>query len=413
MQNKFYNTSKMSLMPRDAESVIIIGHSQDFGQCLALKKNGEECGAYVDRRLCGKREPVCEYHLEKGVVKGQRGRQEFTNGTSGFGGTGGGFSGGTGFGVGKGRGWNQQRSSTSASGDLTYGLDGGAFSKQTYVDSGRRQYAKDDPRSSRFDIRDGLDAKRDARVKTLRKEQEEAEMLLTLERRRSGLEHRPSSLRPEPTALPPTSSQDTLSQGLNEFNLPTHSAGALAIRDAKRTLQERKEAAAASARRATAVTQVKKKRLAKSECSSGSSPGSTSSCGEKRPRTARQEIFDSESDEEASEATTMPSSPTIPHEKSRRAPTWRHSASAIKLMGFDPLSDARTRQNRLDSEKAKGLKSGKKDSTNFVSMIGIVETVVMLASVSLISTDSPLRMNLQISYLPVMELPLRPCASQA
>ncbi|CAO1634246.1 unnamed protein product [Parajaminaea phylloscopi] len=315
----------ISLKPQDTESVFVIGHSSVYACCGAIKKSGEKCGAFVDKRTLGTRGAICAWHLEKGVVKTQKGRQEFANGTTGFGGRGGGFRGGSG-------------GPKRPAGDLTYGLEGGAVGGRQYVTAQTETYGDDDPRSRKFSLSQALGSNRTAEEQNRKKQEQEAQMLLALESQRAGLA---GSRRPRR----PASSQEAMlstgnhpssqPQSLDDLQLPTYSTGVLAIRDAKKTLEQRKEAAAAA-------------RAQKSR------PGNTGKNLNKRQKTDREAIFGENSDDEAA-ASAQRQDLKRPESSSTQSADsgstrWRHRASAIKLMGFDPLSDARSRGNRLDTQ---------------------------------------------------------------
>lgn len=55
------------------DSIMEIGIARDLGWCESRRKDGKECGAWVDKRKTG----ICEFHLEMAVDKeGRRGRME-------------------------------------------------------------------------------------------------------------------------------------------------------------------------------------------------------------------------------------------------------------------------------------------------------------------------------------------------
>lgn len=74
----------LAVTPPSASSIVIIGRSRDLGMCSVLKANGKVCGAWCDKRaVAGGREEkgsVCEYHLERAVMRQRAGRNEFAIG---------------------------------------------------------------------------------------------------------------------------------------------------------------------------------------------------------------------------------------------------------------------------------------------------------------------------------------------
>lgn len=57
----------------DASSILEIGHSRDLGACKARKRDGKECGVWVDKR----RTEYCDFHVEQTVAKNRAGRMEY------------------------------------------------------------------------------------------------------------------------------------------------------------------------------------------------------------------------------------------------------------------------------------------------------------------------------------------------
>ncbi|KAK6508407.1 hypothetical protein TWF506_010500 [Arthrobotrys conoides] len=56
----------------DASSILEIGHSRDLAGCKARKRDGKECGVWVDKR----RTEYCDFHVEQTVAKNRAGRME-------------------------------------------------------------------------------------------------------------------------------------------------------------------------------------------------------------------------------------------------------------------------------------------------------------------------------------------------
>lgn len=365
----------MTIMPRDAESVFIIGRCKDFAACTARKADGEKCGKFVDRRTFGPRgDALCDYHLDHGASRAHKGRQELANTTSSFfggggsigyggrgedgegkkkqtsgwaawrakkegrGGRGGGYSSG-------GRPWEPRPPRT---GDLTYGLEGGAISRQQFVvaDTAQASLSHNDPQSQRFSVRDAYGREKEERELRKRKREEEGRVLRELERKRAGY----VGLEGEGLHVRRGQEGDGMGtqQGEGEeavpFTLPSHSTGALAIADAQKTLQERKAKAAkaAAAKAATASGSRKKSKT--------TAAASTATSRNNALRLDSDDDDDADADQQDANSLSQPfpssSSSSQAHPQQSR---WRHSASAIKLMGFDPLSDSRSRQNRNGS----------------------------------------------------------------
>ncbi|KAK6512312.1 hypothetical protein TWF481_001200 [Arthrobotrys musiformis] len=58
----------------DATSILEIGHSRDLAGCKARKRDGKECGTWVDKR----RTEYCDFHVEQTVAKNRAGRMELS-----------------------------------------------------------------------------------------------------------------------------------------------------------------------------------------------------------------------------------------------------------------------------------------------------------------------------------------------
>ncbi|KAF2633788.1 TTL-domain-containing protein [Macroventuria anomochaeta] len=86
MPPKDRNSGKFSLkLTNSDDTVLEIGVARDLDFCHAKKKDGKECGQWVD----GRKTEFCEFHLSLQVEKSKRGRMEI-NGMVGSGGGGGG-----------------------------------------------------------------------------------------------------------------------------------------------------------------------------------------------------------------------------------------------------------------------------------------------------------------------------------
>ncbi|KAF3285939.1 hypothetical protein TWF970_009507 [Orbilia oligospora] len=58
----------------DATSILEIGHSRDLAGCKAKKRDGKDCGVWVDKR----RTEYCDFHVEQSVAKNRAGRMELS-----------------------------------------------------------------------------------------------------------------------------------------------------------------------------------------------------------------------------------------------------------------------------------------------------------------------------------------------
>lgn len=71
----------LALTPSTASSIMVIGRSRDLGMCTVRKADGKVCGAWCDKRDIGAGAgEVCEFHLEKAVIRQRAGRNEFAIG---------------------------------------------------------------------------------------------------------------------------------------------------------------------------------------------------------------------------------------------------------------------------------------------------------------------------------------------
>lgn len=75
------NNGRFSLKLGSSEDAVMeIGIARDLGYCSAVKKDGQQCGEWVDKRKA----EACEFHLNLQIEKSRKGRMEvntmFTNG---------------------------------------------------------------------------------------------------------------------------------------------------------------------------------------------------------------------------------------------------------------------------------------------------------------------------------------------
>lgn len=105
------NTGRWSLKLTSAEETVLeIGTAKDLGWCKSIKKDGQPCGAWVDRRHT----EFCEFHINLGVEKLRSGRME-VQGMSGLFGPGGKQGSFTSKWNGSGKGWSGAKGSKGSS----------------------------------------------------------------------------------------------------------------------------------------------------------------------------------------------------------------------------------------------------------------------------------------------------------
>ena len=81
MPPKNRDTGAFSLKVSSSEDTVLeIGKSRDLGFCKSVKKDGKECGAWIDKRST----EFCEFHVSMLLDKTKAGRME-VNGMAGFG----------------------------------------------------------------------------------------------------------------------------------------------------------------------------------------------------------------------------------------------------------------------------------------------------------------------------------------
>ncbi|KAL2414847.1 hypothetical protein ABEF95_016489 [Exophiala dermatitidis] len=79
------DTGAFSLtLSRGDDTVLEIGTARDLGYCKALKKDGKECGSWLD----SSKTEICDWHLNAELNKARATRMGVNTGTNGFGGTG-------------------------------------------------------------------------------------------------------------------------------------------------------------------------------------------------------------------------------------------------------------------------------------------------------------------------------------
>ncbi|KAI9704480.1 MAG: hypothetical protein M1820_005554 [Bogoriella megaspora] len=81
MPPKNRDTGAFSLKVTSSEDTILeVGMARDLGFCKSVKKDGKECGAWIDKR----KTEICEFHVSVLLDKTKAGRME-VNGMAGFG----------------------------------------------------------------------------------------------------------------------------------------------------------------------------------------------------------------------------------------------------------------------------------------------------------------------------------------
>ncbi|CAE6453789.1 unnamed protein product [Rhizoctonia solani] len=72
----------LAITPENAESIAVLGYSRDLGSCRAIKRDGNPCRSWCDKRISD----VCEYHIQDAVKSKRAARPEFSAGqvTSNF-----------------------------------------------------------------------------------------------------------------------------------------------------------------------------------------------------------------------------------------------------------------------------------------------------------------------------------------
>ena len=267
---------RLQINPRSAESVHFIGTSLDYAVCDVIKQDGTKCGQLVDRRNIRSDTAICNYHLSKGITKTQNRRQEFANGTTAVGhGQSGGFGRGTERWRHKGKSThdtqtpddvisanstelqshpynrgNKQKGLTVSrrfgalsfeglTGPGKFFLSGGSAKSQSELDQMAR-----DPSNARFSVNERYGREKAEKEARHKKKQEDEAMLRRLEITRAGFD--PEKV--ESSQQRHASSQPDAVQDVDGLSLPSHSVGAMAILDARKTLQARKDEARAKDR---------------------------------------------------------------------------------------------------------------------------------------------------------------------
>ncbi|CAE6468769.1 unnamed protein product [Rhizoctonia solani] len=67
----------LAITPESAESIAVLGYSRDLGSCRAIKRDGNPCGSWCDKRISD----VCEYHIQDAIKSKRAARPEFSAGT--------------------------------------------------------------------------------------------------------------------------------------------------------------------------------------------------------------------------------------------------------------------------------------------------------------------------------------------
>ncbi|KAJ1306564.1 hypothetical protein OPQ81_007565 [Rhizoctonia solani] len=70
----------LAITPESAESIAVLGYSRDLGSCRAVKRDGNPCGSWCDKRISD----VCEYHIQDAIKAKRAARPEFSAGTADY-----------------------------------------------------------------------------------------------------------------------------------------------------------------------------------------------------------------------------------------------------------------------------------------------------------------------------------------
>ncbi|SPO36790.1 uncharacterized protein PSFLO_02261 [Pseudozyma flocculosa] len=359
-QPRYKKDKILTLKPRSAEDILIIGQTRDLTTCCTKKRDGSRCGNYVDVRLrrqgtTGKKaaeDMVCDYHLTQSIGGMQRGRMETF----------------------------QPRH-----GNMDEGLSSNAG--RTFTVEASQPVAEGkptDPESWRFDIGDKLGRGRSEKEARLRKQMEKDELERRM-RARFGDAVMPNShpgvaMRKrvievddgdedggdddddddddDEQVLPGSPSQDRsqsqsrrprkrdgLEAAAAKLIDPQGSAAKL-LEEAKRTIEERKrkaeETKAKALEKRRKILGIKSTAAApadKGRSKSRSALDPLSSSDEDRPPAAVVDIAAASNVGGRLKATSAPVLPSSTSTPGRATPKrFSYSAEAIKLMGFDPLA---------------------------------------------------------------------------
>lgn len=139
------DTGAFSLTLHSGDDTILeIGRSQDLGFCKSLRKDGRECGSWVDTR----KTEFCDFHVDLKVQKTQAGRMGVNTGSNAFG-PGGGRFGNLGDRRGQGRWRNSEDETSRARGRSTSAAAGAQNGAQRDLMTGERYFISTAPSSSR------------------------------------------------------------------------------------------------------------------------------------------------------------------------------------------------------------------------------------------------------------------------
>ena len=149
------------------DTVLEIGTSRDLGFCKTPKKDGKECGSWVDTSKTS----ICEWHLNAELAKAQSGRMGVNSGSNGFGsnGLGGGGGGGGGrnyFERGRGAGCGGGRGLKAEGKQWDRATQSNYFISRSNVTGSKPE--SNDPRFSHsvpLDNQDHLDRNKDERIR--------------------------------------------------------------------------------------------------------------------------------------------------------------------------------------------------------------------------------------------------------
>ena len=75
-------SNELTISPRSADSVLVLGLAEQYGRCEAHCRDGSRCTAFVLRHP--KSQGVCAMHLEKAIAGHQRSRMEFATAAASY-----------------------------------------------------------------------------------------------------------------------------------------------------------------------------------------------------------------------------------------------------------------------------------------------------------------------------------------
>ncbi len=293
----------ITVTPSSAKSVIILGKASDFATCEAVKRTGEACGSFVDGRTRSARRgndwtPICPYHVAAAMDKSKTQRPEFS-GSSRFAGTDDGKKSkkkGNKRKFEKDADGQWQRSGPSAVKYMDVAEDGpsGSGAGHRYTVGGRPKAEKVDQSDILFDVTAEFGRNKSDREQLLQKRKREETVIATLDQPKP---RRSIETNAKLKAIKLQGSTEPENKHLWKSQGGRASSAALLMQKAEQALKEQREKA----------EKAKKGRNVRDD------------------RTMAQD-----SDGSSDETEQRPGGNVVQQR-------WRHSSSAVKAMGFNPL----------------------------------------------------------------------------